>query len=183
MRRLNRCRWAVLPVLAGTLMLVPGTFASANESQESEQVSALFREAKREAVQLRDDAAEMKSFVGTAHWRTHADKIAQIKEHVNAVGRLIADLKAKEDECEPSQKIAIERVTPLLRELADNVTGTINHLSQNQSRVGMPPFRDYVNANYELANDIAGLITDFVDYENHKQNAESLEQKLKLAQD
>jgi hypothetical protein len=44
----------------------------------------------------------------------------------------------------------------------------------------MPPFRDYAKANAELTRKIAKMIGDFVDYDEAKSEAESLEQKLEL---
>jgi hypothetical protein len=41
---------------------------------------------------------------------------------------------------------------------------------------------DYTRTNYELAKRTADLIRDFVDYDEARSAAESLEEKLELAQ-
>ena len=45
----------------------------------------------------------------------------------------------------------------------------------------MQAYRDYVQASYELANKTAGMIRDFVDYDEAQSKAASLEAKLNLA--
>ena len=64
--------------------------------------------------------------------------------------------------------------------MADLLTLTINHLNDNPSQVHMQAYRDYVKANCELTSGIAEMIDDFVNYDEAKSKAESLEQKLEL---
>jgi len=44
----------------------------------------------------------------------------------------------------------------------------------------MQVFQDYMKANYELTGRLAKMIDDFVDYDEAKSTADSLEQKLEL---
>jgi hypothetical protein len=67
-----------------------------------------------------------------------------------------------------------------LRELADVLTATINHLNDNQTLIHMQAYRDYVAANARLTGKIAKMITDFVEYDEAKSKAEALEQDLAL---
>ena len=78
------------------------------------------------------------------------------------------------------QQTAIKRIEPLLKELADNTTATINHLNDNQAKVHTPAFTDYVKANAELATDLEALIRDFVNYGSAKEKYESLGSKLEV---
>lgn len=70
---------------------------------------------------------------------------------------------------------------PLLKDMAGNLSNTIQHLNENQSQVHMQSFKDYTRTNYQLAKRTADLIRDYVDYDQAKSAAESLSNKLELA--
>jgi light-regulated signal transduction histidine kinase (bacteriophytochrome) len=114
------------------------------------------------------------------NWKLHAEQLNRIKEHVNELGQLNKQLSDSRSEGSPWQQMAIDQVDVRLREMADLLTATIEHLNDNQSRVHMQAYRDYVKTNCELTSRIAKMIDDFVDYDEAKSRAESLEQKLEL---
>ena len=65
--------------------------------------------------------------------------------------------------------------------MAEHLTATIKHINDSPSRVHMPPYQEYVHANYEFASKTAAMIRDFVDYDEAQSRAESLEAKLELS--
>lgn len=167
-----------------TGLLVPvSAFAAADVSSDSCEVSQMLAQAKAEATELKTDSADMEAFTrsGNVSWAVYAEHLNLIKEHVNALGRLVKQINDIEVLCSPWQATALERTTAALKELADNVNSTIEHLNANQSRVHMPAFQDYVKANYELVSDLAAVISDFVDYGNAKEKMERLEQILEIS--
>ncbi len=103
-----------------------------------------------------------------------------MKDHVNNLINDYNQLGTLRAEGSPWQQEAIDRIDPLLRSMADHLNATIQHLNENQNRIQMPPYRDYVHANWELINRTHNLIADFVDYGDAKIKADSLEQKLEL---
>ena len=105
-----------------------------------------------------------------------------MKKHVNELGKVAGEMNDLKAEGSPWQQDAIQQVTPLLEEMASNLTRAIEHLNANQSQVHMQTFRDYARTNYELAKRTADLIRDYVDYDEARSAAESLEQKLETAQ-
>jgi hypothetical protein len=80
----------------------------------------------------------------------------------------------------PWQQIAIDRIHPLLQELASNTQSTIAKLNENPGRVHLPAYKEYVSAHYDLANDLASMIADFVEYGKTRAKFESLTRKLEL---
>jgi len=148
---------------------------------DSEQILKLLSEAKSEAFILRQDAAELKSFTQSgASWQSHADQLSQIKTHVNKIGMIVQELNDLRIVASPWQRVAIDRVNPLLKELADNTELTITRLNDNPNRIQMPPCKGYVAAYYDLAADLAAMIGDFVDYGKTKAKFEALTRKLEL---
>ena len=80
-------------------------------------------------------------------WQSHANQLQRIKEHVNELGQLNKQLSDSRAEGSPWQQTAIDQVDMRLREMADLLTVTINHLNDNPSKVHMQAFHDYVKAN------------------------------------
>ena len=151
------------------------------KAADSAEITKLLADAKAEAVALKADATNMESFTRSASsWETYLSSLDMIKGHVNDTGELLAKLKDAEATGSPWQQTAIKRIEPLLKEMADNTTATIKHLSDNKNKVHLPEFKDYVKANYELATDLEALIRDFVDYGNAKEKFESLGSKLEV---
>lgn len=151
----------------------------AQASKDSKEASRLLSDVKSEAVQLRHDADELKAFThSTLTWQSHSAKVDQIKEHVNNAGELVSKLDNARDEASPWQQQAIDRITPMLKELAANTTATIEHLNQRPQLLHTGPYADYVAANYEVASSLAELISDYVDYGKSKARSEDLASKL-----
>ena len=168
---------AMLAFLAAGSLLIPTTL----RPMDSPEVTKLLAEIKAEAIELKVDSGDMESFTrSTMTWRGYGSKLDMIKGHVNNALTLLAKLKNAEATGSQWQQAAIKRIEPLLKELADNTTATINHLNDNQGKVHMPAFTGYVKANYALATDLEALIRDFVDYANAKENFESLSSKSEV---
>ena len=100
-----------------------------------------------------------------------------IKDHINQAGGLVIELAARRTKASAWQQAAIDRVTPLLRELASNTEATIEHLIKNQRRIHTQEFQEYVKATYNMATRLAAIIGDFVDYAEAKDKYEPLSRK------
>jgi hypothetical protein len=168
-------------LVALALALVMGATIGFAQTADSEQISNLLKQAKRHAVLAEDDAAKLESYTTSkVSWQLHAAQLHRIREHINELGQLNKQLTDLRGKGSPWQQKAIDQIDPQLREMADLLTATIKHLNDNQDRVHMQPFRDYVKANAELTSRIASMIDDFVDYDEAKLKANSLEQRLEL---
>lgn len=148
---------------------------------DAETITKLLSDAKAEATTLNRDAQEMKALANsTAKWQAYADRLNRIREHVNRAGAIVQQMNDMRRTASQWQRIAIDRITPVLHELAENTKRTIEYLTANQSLVRMPLFRDYTAANAELAEALSETITDFVSYAHAKAKLEDLTRKLEL---
>ncbi|MHB1021727.1 MAG: hypothetical protein ACYC0Z_04915, partial [Acidobacteriaceae bacterium] len=151
------------------------------QTADSPHINQLLDQAKSHAVLARDDADTLHSYtMANLSWQSHATRLQSMKEHVNELGKVEQELRDAREEGSPWQQEAIDRINPLLKNLADTLTSTIDHLNKNQNRIHLPAYRDYTRANYELANETATVISDFVAYGRAKSKATSLEKKLEL---
>jgi len=167
-------------------LLVAGFFGSAftvkaADNPDSEHVSALLSEAKTMAFQLKEDAETMETFTRSrASWQSHADAIAQIKEHFNALSKQVDKLKAAKAGASPWQKTAIDRIDPFLNEMSGYTEAVIEQLNKHPERLGTPEYKDYLEANADYSGDMAAMIADFVDYGRTKDRLQELTDRLEV---
>jgi len=149
---------------------------------DSAEIATLFSQIKTHAVLAEADAETLESYTRShASWQSHSARIEQVKEHVND---LIGDYQ-KANELRPAgsawQQQAIDQMEPLIKGMADHLTASIRHLNQNQDRIHMKEWQDYIRANRDYTARAAGLLRDVVDYSEAKNKADSLEQRLGVA--
>jgi hypothetical protein len=166
-------------LVAGYLMILPTTRAEASSIGDSKEISKLLSEAKAEAIELREDAEKMETFTRSKlSWESFAMKIMEIRGHVNKSGELLAKLNQARETGSPWQQQAIDHITPALKELAENTESTIEHLNENRRLVHSKELEDYCVVNYELAQELATLVGDFVSYGETSAKFAELQKKV-----
>lgn len=163
------------------LFFTMGSRILSAQSPDSAEISKLLAQAKSHAVLAEDDAATLDSYTNSKlSWESHGEMLNQMREHVNALGKVSKQLVDKRAMGSKWQQKAIDQIDPLLREMAERLSATIKHMGENTKRLHMPAYREYVHSNYEVANKTAGMIRDIVEYDEAQSRAESLEAKLEL---
>ncbi len=159
--------------------VVPPSIKAA-ETPDSPQVAKLLSEAKTMAYQLKEDALFMESFTFNPMSReTQAVAINNIIEHINALGKQVAKLRAVEGEASPWQRAVIERINPYLDEMGGYSGAVIEHLNRAPQH-NFAEYKDYLEANADYASDLAAMINDFVSYGNAKNRVETLGSRLEI---
>ena len=175
----TRASFLAVTMLAGCIAAVLPAVA-ANEG-ESEHASALFSDARMQAFQLKEDAGLLESYTRSkTSWESHAVAIERVREDVNKMGRILAQLQDARGTAAPWQQEAIDRLTPVARELASNTTTAINALNANPTRVNAPNYQEYLEAIFDLANNLAATMADFMDYGKTKERMLRLASKLEI---
>ena len=166
--------------LALAFALLGGSLLIA-QVKDSTQINDLLQQAKSRAVQANEDAELIESFTrsGTT-WRSHATQLQSMKEHINAIGKMLTEMDSARAEGSPWQQEAIDDVEPLLRSMADHMNAMINHLNDKPNQVHMPAYVNYTKANAKLSGKLRAMIEDYVDYAEAKATVDDLEQKLDL---
>ncbi|MFL6446157.1 MAG: hypothetical protein ACJ746_00395 [Bryobacteraceae bacterium] len=114
------------------------------------------------------------------HGRAYADHLSEIRTHLNRVGSIVQQLNDLRVISSQWQKIAIERLMPVLNELASNTQHIIAKLNANPNAFHSVSYRKYVSAHQELATDLATMVGTFVDYGRTKAKFEALTHRLEL---
>ena len=146
---------------------------------ESDQLAQLLGEARNEAGELAKDADETESLIrNDVSWQTHADMLERVKEHVNNMDRIINKLTATRSSGSELQEQAVDRILPLLKELAANTTAAINYLNQNKTRPIGDPYTQYLKENADTAHQLASTVSSLFEYEKTMNKMGELKNKL-----
>jgi len=165
--------------LGALLMLPPITQA---QNKDSKVITDLLKEAESHAILASVDAETLESYTRshTVSWQSHAYRLRNIADHANDLIQDFNKLSSMRSEGSPWQQEAIDRVDPLLKEMADHLNTTIAHFRVNKHRVNMPAFDNYVKADREYMGRTSELISSFVDYGQTRAKAIDLEASLDL---
>ena len=150
---------------------------------ESDQLAQLLGAARTEAGELARDADETESLIrNDVSWQTHANMLDGVKEHVNNMARIIDKLTTERLSGSELQEQAVDRILPLLRELAANTTAAIDYLNQRKNRPIGAPYTQYLKDNAETAHQLADTVSSLFEYEKTMNKMDALKNKLELSQ-
>ena len=162
-------------IAAAVMFVVCGMWSNAAAAD----VDQLLRQASAQAFQLRRDSATLESFTRSrVSWQSHAAQINTIRGHVNQMGQTLSQLQAARDSAGKPYQEAIDRIQPLLQELASNTTAIIDHLNQNPRRLMDPTYRDFLRANSDLASNLAEQTSNIVAFANAERRFQELQAKV-----
>ena len=151
----------IVLTLLTSMFLLSGLAAAQNE--ENPEVSRLLSDAREQAAVLSRDADEMEALTRSAvSWESHAAKLETMKEDVNELAKSVEKLNAARDSASSWQRQAIDRMMPLMKELASNTTAAINHLREQPTRPTSGSYTEYLKQNSETAHELADAISSFV---------------------
>lgn len=170
---------AALLVITVIFCLMPNLHAV--EREDNAEVTDLLSQAALEAGQLSHDADDMESLLHSdVSWESHADMLNRIRDDVNTLGKTVARLNTTYQSGSEWQQQAVDRILPLLRELASNTTAAINHLNANKSRPTTPDYVNYLQENAETAHRLSDVTADLVKYAKSRTTLQKMEDKLEL---
>jgi hypothetical protein len=173
--------YAVRAVLVTFLLLsISGRAIAVRD--DSQQLTQVLGEARDEAAELARDADEMESLIRTdVSWQTHAVMLDHIKDHVNNMARIVAKLTETRTSGSELQEQAVDRILPLLKDLAVNTTAAINYLNQNKSRPLTDPYNQYLLDNADTSHQLSSTVSSLFEYEKSMTKIAKLKNKLELS--
>jgi hypothetical protein len=162
------------------LLSIPGRAIAARD--DSQQLTQVLGEARDEATELARDSDEMESLIRSdVDWQTHAVMLDRIKDHVNNMARIVAKLSEARTSGSELQEQAVDRILPLLKDLAVNTTAAINYLNQNKSRPLTNPYNQYLLDNADTAHQLSSTVSSLFEYEKSMTKISKLKDKLELS--
>lgn len=168
--------------LALLIALLPcrGLAQTADEP-DSDRISRMFSAAREQALELKSDMQALDFFAGSeSGWESHALIVRMCKDHIEGIRRQVSKLDDARTIASPLQKATIDRIAPLLQELAADADALIKHISQNPKRLNNGEYKNYLKVNVDLAAQLAVLVGTFIDYGITRQQIEQLARRLDL---
>jgi len=181
MNRNSRTTWILTLALPVAGFFAISSAIRAGGVPDSEQVNRLLSDVKTQAFELKEDAANMEAFSrSNMSWESQAMAVAQMRDHINEAGRQLKKLEEARATASPWQATAIDRIRPLLKQLASETSAVIERINGNQGRIHTGDYQEYLEANADSADQLAQLIADFVNYGRTKDRQERMTNKLEL---
>jgi|HubBroStandDraft_6_1064221.scaffolds.fasta_scaffold437513_1 hypothetical protein len=151
---------------------------AADSTADSKEVSDLLALAKKQAGSIKDDASEIESLTRSSlSWDSQTEKINAFSSDVAKFEATVSKLKQASSTASSWQRTAIDRINPLLQELAYNTSFIVGHLEKEGGRfLNNPQHRDLLKTNRDVAADMSSVISDFVDYGTARAKFEKLSQ-------
>ena len=129
------------------------------------QTAQLLSEAENQASLLKSDLATIEFFgLSASSWQTHSAIVTAYREHINALRNQAGKLEAARSDGSPSQKVAIDRVIPLLREFAAAADAALAAIARNPDRLNSSDYKQFIKLNSDLAGEFSTLIGTWADF-------------------
>jgi hypothetical protein len=177
MKRYHIFGVVILSCLAAALTCMPRAL---NAADGPDAIMKLLGDAQAQCAQL---SLQWKSDVRrlTIDWAGDAAEVAPMKGEVTAVVRTVAALNEARSHASPAQLAVMDRIVPVMQEIADNTTSAIDFLAKNQTRLTGKQYKDYVEQSSDTSNRLAVLVSQLLDYESRKARLDLAKRNLELA--
>lgn len=133
--------------VAAFALLIPPRAAFAATPPDSKAIPKLLDEVKMHAGEANDDAVLLESYgrIRISN-QTYASTLEEIRKHANDLLQDYYKLQRARDGGTPAQQAAIDRLEPVLRDMASELTNSIRWLNGHKMEVGMAPFQNHIRA-------------------------------------
>jgi len=118
------------------------------------------------AIETRRDAAmlESKRRNRQLSWQTHADKLSVMKEHINEMGKMLAELEGMKPKATLYQEKAIEAARPPLEDMARRVGNALNWLNEDRRSIAKAEYRDNLHGIWVSSDALYRDVDTVIDY-------------------
>ena len=161
------------------LAIVPAT-VHAQATSDNPSVTAQLDAVKPLVAKIKKNAVTMQSFGLSSgpSWTTHAEVLTRMKDDVNKLQESTRGLQSHRTVASGWQQDAIDRITALANDLANNMNAAIDHLNKSKTRPTAAPYPEYLKENTRLATALGDEINAVIDAGEAKAKEEALSQKL-----
>jgi anion-transporting ArsA/GET3 family ATPase len=160
-------------------MAVPGVAKNTN-TENAFQMLKDFRTVADDAAR-QADRLRLVSVPEEAGWEVHGSYLNALRDDVNRMGKMLANLEAIRDSATPEEQAAIRRVAEWLPSMASNVTQALNYLNSRQMNFWMPEYRRPVDALAVEAARVASASNEAVRLQQLQAKARKLKNELEGA--
>jgi uncharacterized surface protein with fasciclin (FAS1) repeats len=143
-------------------VIVPPT----GEVSQVSKIDDMLADFESKAIETRRDAAmlESKRRNQQLSWQTHADKLSVMKEHINEMGKMLAELEGMKSKATLFQEKAIEAARPHLEDMAQRVEKGINWINEDRRSITKAEYKDNLHGIWNDADQLYRNVDTIIDY-------------------
>jgi uncharacterized surface protein with fasciclin (FAS1) repeats len=129
------------------------------------------------AIDVRKEAASLESRGRNPQvtWRTHAERLHVIANHVNEMGRMMTELELMKPQATLLQVKAIEASRPHLQDLAQRVEKALGWLNQDQRSIALQEYKENLGGLAMSADNLYKTVDTIIDYQEASRRLNSIE--------
>lgn len=142
-------------------LIVPASVATAAQPTDSTTIAKLLEQAKVHAALANEDAEFLDSHAqSNLDPLMHSQYLRQVREHAIDLFQDYYQLQANREKGTPQQREAIDRLDPLLRDMATSLTTTLQTFNVHPARANMPYFRTRIHSDWQSINKVYELLCE-----------------------
>jgi hypothetical protein len=156
--------------------VVAGSASGERTKEAQRDVADRLADFQRTASQLRHEADTLNAGRNSrVSWETHALHLRNLKDHVNELGRSLAELEALKPEASKSQRMAIEHARPHLVSIAQSTTRALELLNDRRGSIHFAEYGEAASDIYDHADALNTKMDAILDFEDAKVRLDALE--------
>lgn len=177
----NRSYVAVLGLILISIISRDGMLCAAEET-DSQQVGQMLSDAKNLASLIKSDIATLSFFaLSGGEWQTRDVMLKLYTERTNTLRSQATRLEAARKSGTRSQQIAVERILPLMEELATSAEAAIRSTKSNPNRASTSEYRQYLKLTSDLLEELSNMIGAGVDYAKTRDDLDRVAAKIGIS--
>jgi hypothetical protein len=176
-KRILVASWAVAAMLLVPAVLSADTNNSTRDAAKVSQVAVHLSTFEQQAAETSRDAATLLSLTRNhrTSWESHTSYLRILREGVNDMGRMLAELEEMKPQASEVQQLAIEKARPHLVALAGETGEAINLVRPGRRNLSQPEYKETVADLSLHADGLYQTVDTIVDYHNANDRLQSLE--------
>lgn len=136
------------------------------EVSQVSKIDDMLANFESKAIESRRDAAMLESKRRNSQigWRTHVDALGVMKERINEMGKMLAELEQMKSKATLFQEKAIEAARPHLENMAQRVEQAINWLNEDRRSISSAEYKDNLHGIWSEADQLYRNVDTIIDY-------------------
>ena len=164
-------------IVAVPIALRAGTNDAISDPAKVQDLANHLSVFEEQAAQVSLDAETVRSLSRDHHtnWQSHVYYLNNLREDVNSMGKLLAELEEMKSQGSEAQQMAIERSRPHLVALAAETTDALNLLRARSGNVMQSQYKETIADLSRQADILYQTLDTMVDYHNADDRLDKLE--------
>jgi uncharacterized surface protein with fasciclin (FAS1) repeats len=136
------------------------------EVSQVSKIDDMLADFESKAIEARRDAAMLESNRRSPglSWQTHSSHLSTMKDHINEMGKILAELEGMKSKATLFQEKAIEAARPPLEDMAQRVENGINWLNEDRRSISKAEYKDNLHGLWSDADELYRNVDAIIDY-------------------